>query len=612
MMRSMRQQAKWIFYILAVAFIGWLVLQGVNQLGFGGGAAGGDIVLKVNGTPVHAPQYQQAVQTAFEQYRQQTGNSPQTQEDERDIENQVVNQMEQDILLRQEYSRLGITVTDQEIRDAARTSPPPEVLRAPEFQTDSQFDIRKWQTFLNSNVDPSFLQALESRYRDQIPQQKLAEYLTSDIYVSDAKLWRMYRDQHDSVKISVVAIRPEMIPDQDAQISDAELAAFFAKHKDDFKRPAEAFLSFIAQPRYPNAADSAAALRRADSLRAVVVAGGAAKFAEVAKQASSDSGSGAQGGDLGWLKRNQQGYDPQFLAGLKPLAVGQVSKPVLSSFGYHIIRVDAAKGDSVRVRHILVPVDLVGAHLDYVDARADTLDRTTAEQTDGTLLDSAARKFNLPLAKAPPLLEGDRLTLGRFAIPDVSVWAFTAKVGETSPVIEGTPAYYVFRLDSLHAEGVPPLAEIRDRVLFSARMQKKKDLAQVRAGEVAAKLKGATDLASAATALGIPPETLGPFTRLSPPAQLQQEPEVIGAAFGLRVGERSGLIQGEAANFLVQSLYRKLADSSAWLAQRDQQRSSLLQPARQARIQQYLAALKARAKIVDRRKELLRAQPAGS
>ncbi|PYO36881.1 MAG: hypothetical protein DMD74_02650, partial [Gemmatimonadetes bacterium] len=72
------------------------------------------------------------------------------------------------------------------------------------------------------------------------------------------------------------------------------------------------------------------------------------------------------------------------------------------------------------------------------------------------------------------------------------------------------------------------------------------------------------------------------------------------------VGERSAVIQGEAGDFLIQSLARRQADSTAWLSQRDAQRRAILQPVREARIRAYLAGLRTQAKVVDRRKELFR------
>src|SRR5207249_9922438 len=114
------------------------------------------------------------------------------------------------------------------------------------------------------------------------------------------------------------------------------------------------------------------------------------------------------------------------------------------------------------------PIAHQGANLDATDSRTDTLERLAADQNNGTRLASAARRLNLPLAHAPKLIEGERLTLGTSTVPDVSVWAFEARPGETSPVIDAPQASYVFRLDSLEAAGVPPLASIRAREIGRA------------------------------------------------------------------------------------------------------------------------------------------------
>ncbi|HEY6852737.1 MAG TPA: peptidyl-prolyl cis-trans isomerase, partial [Gemmatimonadales bacterium] len=510
----------------------------------------------------------------------------------------------QEILLRQQYQRLGITVTDQEIVDAARTSPPPQVMQLPEFQTNGQFDPSKYERYLQSGADPQFLAALEAQYREQIPFVKLIQYVTADVYVSDAKLWRIYRDAHDSVTIAMLAIRPQQVPDSAVSVSEAEVTAYYAAHKKDFSRPAVAWLSFVALSRYPTAQDSAVARTHVLELRAEIARG--AKFADVAKKESSDSASGRQGGDLGWWPKSGEGFDPQFAAGMRALKPGELSQPVLSSFGYHLIRVDSVRHDSVRVRHILVPIEMQGAHRDTVESRADTLDRMAAEQPNGRVLDSAARALHLNVSSPWRLVDGDRFTLGRWVIPDVSVWAFQTKVGETSPVVEATPAFYVFRLDSLKAAGIRPLAEVRDQAVAGARYEKKKAVARQQAVDLYRKIQGTPDLQRAAAAAELPAVTYGPFTRLTPPPTLQSEPEVIGAAFGLGVSQRSPLIDGENGFYVVQSLGRKLADSTAWLKQRDSQRDALIQSARQARYQQYLTALKTRAKIVDRRKEIAR------
>ena len=603
MLRTMRSNAKWVFYILALAFIAWLAIGQVSEIL----GTGRNVILKVNGKEYQAIEYQRRIQIASEQYREQTGSAPSTREDDRQLQDQVINQMISEALLQQEYKRLGIRVSDAEIVEAARTSPPPEVMRDPQFQTDSQFDVRKWQQFLAMSKNPQLLAQIEGLYRDQIPRIKLMQYLTSDVYVPDAKLWRIYKDQHDSVRVAVLAVWPYAMQDT-AKISDAELSAYIDKHRDDFKRPAVAYVRFVALPRMPNASDSVAARARVARVRRELLRG--AKFEDVAKRESSDSVSGQSGGELGWIKRNDSGFDPQFLAGLRSLKPGQISAPVATQFGYHLIRIDQVKGDSMKVRHILIPVALEGDHLTEVETRADSLERIAAGRTDPATLDSAARRLGLQVSPTYQLIEGNRFQLGRYVIPDVSIWAFEAPLGETSPIIDAAPAYYVFRVDSVTPEGVPPLDQIRERAQSAARLEKQKVLAQRRADSLATTLPSGGTLTAAARSRGLQVQQFGPFTRLRPPRDLGREPVVLGAAFSLGVGERSGVIKGEGGYFIIESLGRKLADSSMWVAQRDTQREQLRQAVQQARMQQYMEAVRAKAKIVDRRKDLFRAQVA--
>jgi len=173
-------------------------------------------------------------------------------------------------------------------------------------------------------------------------------------------------------------------------------------------------------------------------------------------------------------------------------------------------------------------------------------------------------------------------------------------------VIDAARASYVFRLDSLEAAGLPPLASIRARVLAAARYEKKKAVARRQAEQAAAALRNAGDLVAAGRARGNRVEKLGPFTRVTAPAQFARDPILLGAAFGLQRGERSGVIADETGWFVLQALAHAGADSAAWLKQRDQQRESLLRPVEQARLQQFVQALRADAKIVDRRSELFR------
>lgn len=602
----MRASAKWIMGVVAFLFVGWMI-YGYGMDITGRGSARRNVVARVNGRPIDAQTFYQAVRNEQERLRQQQQPAPSTLEEQRQLENDVMEQMVQGMILRDELARRGITVTAQEIRDAAQTSPPPEVLDMPEFQTEGRFDMQKYQRFIQSSADPSFLLALEARYRDELPRIKLAEQLTAGIFVSDAELWQEYRDRNDSVTVAALALVPQPATDSAAPVSDAEIEAYYRDHRKDFERPATAYLSFTAVSRRANPSDSAAALARAKGVRQEILNG--ADFADVAKRESADSTSRVKGGDLGDVPRGS--FIPEFERAALALRPGQISEPVLTQYGYHVIKLQARTDSTIHPWHILIPIEPYGEHLAQVEAQADTLDLFAAEQDDPTALDNVARRLGTPVAQAPPLREGDRLQLGRFLIGDAGIWAFGgATVGQTSPVIETEWAYYLFRLDSLTPAGVAPLSGIRAEVTQLVEGVRAKEALKRAAAAVADQVKTGTSLEAVAAQRGLTVRTYGPFTRYTPPPALQGAPEVDGAAFRLRVGETGGPYPTTHATYFLRTLKKTLADSALFATQIDTLRANAQRQARQTRVQLVLASLRQSADVKDLRKELEQAQRA--
>ncbi len=605
MMRTMRASAKWIMGVVAFFFVGWMI-YGYGMDIAGRGSAAPNIVAKVNGHTVDAQRFYTAVRNEQERRRQDSLPPTITLEEQRQLEDAVFEQMVQNIILQDEFRRRHIHVTDQEIIEAARTSPPPEVMDLPQFQTDGKFDFQKYQRFIASSVDPSFLLALEDRYRDELPRMKLYEQLVAGVYVSDADLWQKYRDRYDSVTIVTLELRPGIVTtDSAVQVSDADVSAYYAAHQDEFKQPAAAYLSYLALSRVPNAADSAAALERARAVRREIIEG--ADFADVAARESADSVSRTQGGDLGVAKPDA--FVPEFSRAATALRPGQVSEPIPTAFGWHIIKLESKTDSTFHARHILIPIELAGDHLSEVESRADTLDLFAAEQDDPTALDRVADELGLPVAQAPRLTKGSRLQLGRYTVGDAGVWAFDgAQPGETSPVIETPWAYYVFRVDSLTPEGIPPLEQIRSQVELLAQTDKRRQAVAAVAAGLKQEIEAGKSLEAIARERGLTTRTLGPFTRYSPPPALQNAPEVAGAAFGIGVGQTAGPIVTPYATFFLRPVKRMLADSSTFVKQKDALRTAAMQAAQQNRVQLILSSIRESAKVDDRRAELAAAQ----
>ncbi len=112
-------------------------------------------------------------------------------------------------------------------------------------------------------------------------------------------------------------------------ISPTQVQQYFAKNHAAFDVPAEVQARHILVPD----------LATANKVEALLKKGG--NFAALAKQYSTDPGSKDKGGELGWFRRGQM--VPSFDKAAFSLPVGQISQPVKSPFGYHIIQVQARK-----------------------------------------------------------------------------------------------------------------------------------------------------------------------------------------------------------------------------------------------------------------------------
>ena len=604
-MRSMRANAKWIMLLVALAFVGWMVFDVGMDVTGQGGASIGDAAARVNGTKIDLQTYYNALRDAQERRRFEGGGYGYTLEEQRAFEDAVFEELVQQVLLQQEYDRRGIRVSDDEIIAAARFSPPPEIIQAPDFQRDGVFDLDTYRRYLESGVDPSFTFALEARYREEIPLTKLREQLITDVYVTDGKLWQMYQDEHDSVTIRLLELVPQaLLADSEITLTDDDVRAHFREHPDEFRRPAAAYTSYMTTSRMTNSADTTAALARAQQLREEILDG--TDFADVAERESADSTSRINGGDLGVVPRGQ--FIVEFEEAVLALPSGEVSEPVQTPFGYHIIKPERVTADSIHASHILIAIELAGDHLDQVDSRADTMDMYAAEQADPAALDDVAYLLGRTVLTAPTVFEGGRMFIDLQPVPDAALWAFEAIPGEISQVIETPSAFYLFRLDSVRPEGTPPFEEVEQEVRRAALSAVKWERARALATEIATKLRAGQALAEVALEHLLNFTTLGPMSRVSPDPRVAFLPEVVGTSFGLGVGQASAPVEAGDGIYFVEPIAKHLADSTTFASETQILRFQVLQNARQDRWRRFMLSLRSGADVIDRRRELERAQ----
>jgi len=604
MMQTLRNNTKWIMLATAIAFVALMVFQwGMDLTGRSGSQFAGGEIGRVNGEPILYDQFNTVYRNIYDQQAQfvsgPIGNAMQRQ-----IEDAAWEQVLMQHLISQELKRRGIVVTDDEVRAAARYEPPPEFRNEPLFQgPDGQFDLNRYHQYLASAaVSPELLMQLEAYYRDAIPRSKLFYQQTAGFYVPDDELWQIWRDSHDAVTVKYIQFDPgTLVPDASVTITDAELHDYYVAHRDDFVSPLQATVKYVALDRRPDAADSAAALARVQSIRAELADG--ADFGEVAQRESADSVSAANGGEF-MVHRSQT--VPAFEDAVFSQAVGRVGEPVLTQYGWHIIKDEAKWADSARVRHILVPIELTPDHEDLLLDRVDSLD-VLAQSLD---IDGVGTDLGLEVREAQ-VIPGLSFLTGIGAADDGVFWALNeGRIGEVSEVFETPSYYYVVQLVDRKPERTLTEDEARETVRAALLAQKKLARAKEIARGVVDKVRSGMSLEDAATSAGLEVRDAGPFTRTDFVTGLGRTNAAIGAAFGLRPGEVSGVVEANQNVFVIETVSRTDADRAAWEQQKEQQRVQVTQALLDQNWSHFLTALREKARIVDNRDQVLRPPPA--
>lgn len=600
MLQQMRSLAKYVWLLVAVAFVGGFLLYETTGLMGRSPVTTTTAVAVVNGHELMYRDYLARVQNQIQSEQARSGGRSLSQDDNRRIENSVFDAMVGEVLLQDEYRKRGIVVTDDEVREFARYAPPPWITQEPSLQTEGRFDPAKYQRLLASPQarQSGLLVQLEGYYRSEIPREKLFDQIASGVYVSSPELWRAYRDQHDSAQVSYVAFSAASDSAAAKAISDSDLQTYFNAHKSEFEGPGRAQLAVVMLPKTITAADTAAAKAKAEALRSEIAKG--AKFEDVAKRESADTVSGAQGGDLG--KGGKGRFVAEFEKAAYALPVGELSQPLLTPFGYHIIRVDSKKGDTLGLRHILVRIAASDSSTARVDRMADTLAKMGSQST-AAHFDSAAKHLGLTPMKVT-VFENEPAVINGQMIPGASAWAFGgARPGESSDLFDDENGYYLARLDSIQEGGDPKFENVKDVVRARVAAMRAVDKLLPEAQKLASAAAGST-LEAAAAQMSKKVEQSPMFSRASMVPGLGQFNEVIGAAFAIPTGAVSQPVKTDNGVYVIRVDKRTMADSAAWASQKEIQKTQRLQQLRQQKVQMFLQDLRKAAKVDDRRKKI--------
>jgi peptidyl-prolyl cis-trans isomerase D len=628
MLDGMRRHKGWLKWSLGAVVLTFVVFYVPSFLRNGGvagitGAQLNDVVATVDGHELTAGEYRRIYAQQLQTLRQAYGgNFDEKMLQQLGITQRIVSQMVDEAAMVSEAERLGLSVSDSELRE--------RIVRSANFQQNGQFvgDVM-YREILQMQRPPLRPAEFEDQLRRSLLAEKLQAVVTNWIRVSDADVDAEYRKRNEKVKLDLAVFTASQFR-AGIQPTDAELAAQFAAHPDTYKMPEKRRVRFIAinadalaqkitvtpdevEAKYKSTIqlystpeqvrashilfktegkDEAAVKKTAEGVLARVKAG--EDFAALAKKYSEDEGTKDKGGDLDYFGRGTMAKELEDAAfGMKP---GETSDLVKTVFGFHIIKVVDKKAAATRtLDEVRAQVTEQVKQEKAQQEAAKVAESIGKEIKSAADLDRVAKEHGLSVGDSGLFARGEPLA-GLGFVPAVSAQAFSMQKDSVSDQLQTNQGFAFIALTEIKPPYAPKLDEVTDKVREDVIRLKAVDLAKAKATAFAqAASKG--NFAAAAKAAGVDVKNTDFVARDTALPEIGVSPAVDDAVFKLKTGETTGPIATENAVVVATVKDRQDIKPESLANDRETLRDELLGQRRQEFFASYLAKAKAKMKI---------------
>jgi len=635
MLDRMRRHRNWLNWSLVLVCLAFIIFYIPDFLrGSSGADASGDTIAVVQGHEIKADEFRRTYQAQLQAYRSAYGGNMSDQLlKQLGVEQQILQQMVDERASLAEAERLGLRVSDEEVRQ--------RILTIPAFQDNGAFiGQQRYEQLLNSQRPPISTSDFEDSVRRSLLVEKLRATITEWVSVPDKELEQEYRRRNDKVKLAVVSVTVDSVRSQ-VTASDAEVSTYFDAHKDDFRIPEKRKIKYLlidldairAKTTIPPADversyndniqqystaeqvrashillktdgtnDAAVKAKAEDVLKQAKAPG--ADFAALAKKYSQDEGSAASGGDLNYFGRGRM--VPEFDTAVFAMEPGQISDLIKTQYGYHIIKLVEKKAATTKPfeevrQQIADQLAFERAQTQATD-QAESLSKQISKPAD---LDTAGKAQGLQVQESG-FFARDEPVLGLGASPEAAARAFALGDGQVSEPVRTARGFVFETVTGKLASYVPKLEEVKEKVREDVIKQKARGVASAKAADIASKLKAAPDFEKAAKAAGVEVKTTDLITRDAQIPDLGTAPAVIEAAFKLSQGAVSEPIQTDSGSAIVKVLEKQEATEAELEHSKDSFRQEILNDRRGRFFASYMTKAKAKMKIDVNRQALQR------
>ncbi|MEW6673820.1 MAG: SurA N-terminal domain-containing protein [Thermodesulfobacteriota bacterium] len=558
----------------------------------------------VNGEVITVDEYREAYNNIVEQLRQQFGNNLNDGLIEMlQVEKQAIDQLIDQRLIMQEAKRLNFRVTDKELSES--------IQKIKAFQSAGIFDNGTYKRVLSRNrLTPEEFEVLQ---RKSMLLDRMKNFIEDGVKVSDAEALEWYNWKDTAVSIDFVLFKPDRYQDlsttdsevkayfeknkttyktepkvkvqylefdpkayeSQVKITDEESKAYFDEHGQEFKKPktveARHILFTVEQDADPQVVETV----KQKALKVWEMTKDGKDFAELAKQ-YSEGPTRDSGGYLGTFKREDM-VDP-FADRAFSMKAGEVSEPVRTQFGWHIIKVEKVNEAST---------------LAFSAAKAGIVKKLTTEKAKTMAFNDAESVYELTfdendLTKAAAVQNLTVHTTDFFTpqgpqqgISEKSKFASTAfslSEKEISEVQDFGDGYYIIQLLEKVPESIPDLSAVAEKVKANLINEKQKEKSGQEAKKFLEALKGGKSLKDEINRYGLQIKNTGFFKRNEQIPSIGYEPNITRAAFALS-GEKKfpdTTVEGNNGFYVIVYSGKKEPDPTGFQNEKDQIVNSLM------------------------------------
>ena len=629
MLRFMRQQAgNWLIKVLLGAIVIVFIFWGVGSFR---AQRGGRIAL-VNGDQITLDEYREVYNNLLEQLRKRFGNN--LNDDiikQLQLKKQALNQLIDNKLLLQEAQKLQFRVSDQELADA--------IMQFGAFQKAGVFDNRLYQNVLNHlRMTP---EEFETSQKDAMLIERLKVLITSSVKVSNQEIKEWFNWTNKLTNIDFVLFDPNKY--KDIKPSSEAIKAFFEKHKENYKTDAMVkvrYLNFVPDKyrskvtiyddnvrdyydenqkefKTPKTVEARHILLKVDqnashedvertrkrALNILKMAREGQEIAELARK-YSEGPTKDRGGYLGTFKK--ESMVTPFAEKAFSMKAGEISEPVRTRFGWHIIKVEKVNDASI----ISFDEAEKGIRKKLTQERAKNLAYDDAEAVydiffTGDDLIKAAEKRNLKILttdffsqKGPEKGIKDR---AKFASA-----AFNLEVMDISDIQEFGDEYYILQVIDKIPPKIPELDTVKKEVKADLIKQRQEAKAQKDANTYLSALKSGKSMSTESKHFNLTPTTTGFFKRNDSIPKIGPEREIAKAAFQLtnEIKLPEKVIKGIKGYYVIKFRDRKIPEFEGVNKENAVIRQRLLQQKENRTFDALLAQIRSKSEITIKKEFL--------